>query len=150
MTMLASAVGVVIVSVVSGLITFIMMIAMVLSLSKMDSEGTTVVKDGTFLTVDLGKISGDRTDGSLRASFSNTKSVGLIDAVHAIQAAATDEKVAGILLKDDGAPDISWGSLTELRDALTTFRESGKTAQQKNKKKNQNSVFHLTFLRFQL
>ena len=127
MTMLASAVGVVIVSVLSGLLTFIMMIAMVASLSKMDSENTTIVKNGTFLTVDLAKISGDRTSSGLQASFSNTKTVGLIDAENAIRAAATDDKVAGILLKGCGTPAISWGSLTELRSALEDFRESGKS-----------------------
>ncbi|MBP5528050.1 MAG: signal peptide peptidase SppA [Bacteroidales bacterium] len=126
MTMLASAVGVVIVSVLSGLATFVMMIAMMVSLSKMDSENTTIVKNGTFLTVDLAKISGDRTSSGLQASFSNTKTVGLIDAENAIRAAATDDKVAGILLKGCGAPGISWGSLTELRSALEDFHESGK------------------------
>ena len=118
MTMLASAVGVVIVSAVSGLITFIMMIAMVASLSSMDTESVTLVKNDTFLVVDLGKISGDRTANGLQASFSTDKTIGLVDAVNAIHAAAKDDKVVGILLKNEGTPGISWGSLTELRNAL--------------------------------
>lgn len=125
MTMLATAVGVVIVSALGGLITFLMMIAMVASLSSMDKESATVVKDGTFLTVDLAKISGDRSATGLQASFSDTKTIGLVDAENAIRAAATDNKVKGILLKDGGL-GISWGSLTELRNALADFRESGK------------------------
>ena len=124
--MLAAAVGVVIVSVVSGLIAFISMLAMVLSLSSMDKENTIIVKDGTFLTVDLAKISGDRTATGLAASFSNEKTVGLVDAENAIREAAGDAKIKGILLKNDGAPGISWGSLTELRDALADFSASGK------------------------
>ena len=126
MTMLASAVGVVIVSVVSGLIMFFSMLAMVLSLGSMSKESAVVVKPGTFLTVDLGRISGDRTASGLQASFSNIKTVGLIDAAKAIRAAAKDDNVKGIYLKDDGIQGLSWGSGTELRDALADFREAGK------------------------
>lgn len=126
MTMLASAVGMVIVSLISGLITFIILIAMVMTIGSMGSENLTIVKNGSILTVDLGHISGDRTSNSLMQSFGDGNNVGLIDAIHAIQAAADDGKITGILLKDDGNPDISWGSMTELRDALATFRESGK------------------------
>ena len=126
MTMLATALGVVIVSFISGLLTFISMIIMVASLSKMDSETATLVKSGSFLTVDMSKVSGDRTASGLQSSFSTTKTVGLIDAVNAIRAAATDDKVTGILLKGSGMPGISWGSLTELRDAIEDFRASEK------------------------
>lgn len=126
MTMLAAAVGVVLVSVVGGLLSFISMIAMVAALGSMDKESATLVEDDTFLTVDMNKISGDRTTSGLQASLGDTKTVGLIDAVNAIRAAATDGKVKGILLKDGGAPAISWGSLTELRSALEDFGDSGK------------------------
>lgn len=126
MTMLASAVGVVIVSALGGLLTFISMIAMVISLGSMDKEPLTVVKNDTFLTVDLGKISGDRSATGLQASFSTEKTVGLIDAVNAIRAAADDGKIAGIFLKGNGAMPLSWGSGSELRDALACFQQSGK------------------------
>lgn len=126
MTMLASAVGVVIVSVLSGLVMFISMIFMMVSLSRMDSESAVVVKKGSFLTVDLGTVMGDRTASGLQSAFSNTKTVGLIDAVNAIRAAANDDKIVGIFFKDTDIPILSWGSGTELRDALADFRESGK------------------------
>lgn len=125
-TMLASALGVVIVSVVSGLLMLIMMISMVVSLSKMDSKSSVLVRDNTVLKVDLGKISGDRTGSSLTMSLGEGKSVGLIDAVHAIKAAAADERITALYLTDPGASAVSWGSMTELRDALQTFKESGK------------------------
>ena len=125
MTMLATAVGVVIVSALGGLISFLMMIAMVASLSSMDKESAAVVKDGTFLTVDLAKISGDRSATGLQASLSETKTIGLIDAENVIRAAANDDKIKGILLKDGGL-GISWGSLTELRAALEDFAASEK------------------------
>ena len=126
MTMLASAVGVVIVSALSGLAMFISMIVMMLNISNMDKENLASVKAGSVLYVDLGKISGDRSASGLQASFGGTKTVGLIDAVHAIQAAAKDNKINALYLTDPGTAGLSWGSMTELRDALDQFRESGK------------------------
>ncbi len=122
----ASALGVLIVSVVFGLFKFVMLLVMVFSISSMGSENLTIVKPGSAMVVDMGKISGDRTASGLMQSFSSEKTVGLIDAVNAIKAAANDANINAIYLKDDGAPGLSWGSLTELRDALAFFRESGK------------------------
>ena len=126
MTMLASALGVVIVSIISGIIFFIIMIAMVAVLGSAGSSDTTVVRGNTFLTVDLSRISGDRTPSGLMMSLGEGKSTGLVDATRAIRAAATDDRISGIFLKDPGASALSWGSLTELRDALAAFREVGK------------------------
>ncbi len=112
MTMLASALGVVVVSVVSGLLMFIMLISMVVALSSMDDDGSTVAKKNTFLVVDLDRISGDRTASGLMQSFGDGKTVGLIDAIDAINAAADDQNVSGLLLKGDGS--LSWASLEEL------------------------------------
>lgn len=126
MTMLASALGVVIVSVVGGLLSFIMMIAMLAAVSNMSKEETVLVKQGTFLTVDLDKISGDRTATGLQQSFGSGKTVGLISAIDAVRKAAGDDKVKGILLKDNGSPLVSWASLEELRGAIAEFRASGK------------------------
>lgn len=122
----ASALGVLIVSVVFGLVMFIMMIAMVLSISNMSSENLTIVKPKSVLVVDLGNIGGDRTASGLRQAFSESKTVGLIDAVDAILTAAKDNNICAIYLTDPGTSDLSWGSLTELRNALASFRESGK------------------------
>ena len=124
--MLATAVGVVIVSVVSSIIMFISMICMVVALGSTGSKETTPVKAGTFLTVDMSQISGDRAGSGLMATFGDEKSVGLIDAVNAIRAAAKDDKVAGLLLKGEDGVSVSWGSLTELRDALAEFKSSEK------------------------
>lgn len=126
MTMLASALGVVIVSVVGGLLTFIMMIAMVAAISSSGKNEKVFVKADTFVTLDLGKISGDRADGSLQMSLSDNKSIGLIEAINAVRDAAKNDKVKGLLIKDDGAPSVSWASLEELRAAVAEFRESGK------------------------
>ena len=124
MTMLASALGVVVVSVVSGLLMFIMLISMVVALSNMDDDGSTVAKKNTFLVVDLDRISGDRTASGLMQSFGDGKTVGLIDAIDAINAAADDQNVSGLLLKGDGS--LSWASLEELRAAISTFASGDK------------------------
>ena len=126
MTMLATAVGVVIVSVISSIIMFISMICMVVALGNSGSKEPTPVKAGTFLTVDMSQISGDREGSNLLVTFNNDNSVGLIDAVNAIRAAAKDDRVAGLLLKGDKGLVVSWASLTELRDALAEFKDSEK------------------------
>ena len=124
--MLASALGVVIVSVVGGLLMFVMMIAMVAAVSKSAKDDVVIVKPDTFITIDLGKISGDRTASGLQQGFGNGKTVGLIPAVQAVRRAATDDKVKGLLIKDNGMPVVSWASMEELRGAISEFRESGK------------------------
>lgn len=126
MTMLASAVGVLIVSVLGGLLMFVMSIAMMMSLSKMSKSDTVMVKADTFLTVNLGKISGDRGESSLQQSFGEGKTVGLVTVMQAIRKAADDPNVKGLLLKDNGAPVVSWASMEELRGAIGEFRQSGK------------------------
>lgn len=121
--MLASALGVVIVSVVSGLVMLIMTIVMLVSLS--NTGETTFVKNNTVLTVNLDQISGDR-EGNALQTFSNNNSVGLIDLMNAIRAAANDSKIAALLIKDDGLSDVSWASYEELRGAVDEFRAAGK------------------------
>lgn len=124
--MLASALGVVIVSAISGIVMFISMICMVISLGSIGDKEMTPVKNGTFLTVDMSGIIGDRDGSNLFASLKSEKSVGLIDAVNAIRAAANDDNVTGLLLKGEDGLSVSWGSLTELRDAIAEFKGSEK------------------------
>lgn len=125
-TMLASALGVLIVSVVGGMIMFLMTIAMVAAVAKSDKDTVAQPKANSVLAVDLGAISGDRTLSALQFSVGDQKTVGLIDAVSAIRAAAGDDRIKAIYLTDPGTGTLSWGSLTELRGALDAFRASGK------------------------
>ncbi len=124
-TMLASALGVVIVSVVSGLIMFISMIVMVATLSTMGNSETTVVKPASILTVELDHISGDRTADKLTQSFGGSNTIGLLDATRAIRNAANDDNIEALLVKDNGAT-VSTASLEELRDAIADFQAGGK------------------------
>ncbi len=124
--MLATVCGIIIASVISGIIMLIITLSMIAATSKLGSGETTVVKNNTFLTVDLGRIAGDRTAGKLHQAFGDNKTVGLVDAVNAIRAAATDDKIAGLLLKASATQSVSWASLTELRAAIAEFSQSGK------------------------
>lgn len=121
--MLASALGVVIVSVVCGLLMLIMTISMLVSMSS--TGDTTMVRQNTVLTVDLGQIGGDREGSALQALGDNS-SVGLIDLVDAIRFAADDSKIVALLIKNDGLSNVSWASFEELRGAVDGFRAAGK------------------------
>ena len=122
MTMLASALGVVIVSVVCGLLMFAMMMLMVASVASMDGKEMVPVRTGSVLKVDLGHISGDRTQSGLTMSLGGGRTVGLVDAVYAIRNAADDDRIKALYLTDPGTSTLSWGSLTELRDAIEEFQ----------------------------
>ena len=122
MTMLASALGVVIVSVVCGLLMFAMMMLMVASVASMDGKEMVPVRTGSVLKVDLSHISGDRTQSGLTMSLGGGKTVGLVDAVYAIRNAADDDRIKALYLTDPGTSTLSWGSLTELREAIEDFQ----------------------------
>ena len=123
-TLLAAALGMLIVSVVVGFFKLIMMLGMVGAIANLGDNETVAVKEGTYLKVALSEIGGDRTPQGLLQGL-NGASMGLIDAVNAIRAAAKDSRVKGIYLVDDGA-EVSWASLEELRGAIDDFRRSGK------------------------
>ena len=125
-TMLASALGVLIVSVVCTIVMFVASIAMMAVLSTVGSKDTATVRSKTFVHVNLERISGDRTADRLSLSFGDNKTVGLIDAAAAIRAAASDDNVAGLYVTDPGTSTLSFASLTELRAAIADFRQSGK------------------------
>lgn len=124
--MLASALGVVIISAIGALIMIASIVSMMVSIDKMDKASVKAASVNTVLSVDLGRISGDRTAEGLQMTFSDMTTVGLVDAVHAIKAAADDPCINAIYLTDPGISTLSWGSLTELREALEEFGKSGK------------------------
>ena len=121
--MLACVLGVLIVSVIGALVKFIMMLAMISSLS---GKPVTAVEANSFLTIDLSHITGDRAANSLMQTFNSDRTVGLIPAINAIREAATDNNIKGILIKESNGATISWASMEELRNAIEAFRQSGK------------------------
>ena len=117
---------------VMQIVGFILFLLMVGSMAAFGSGKTVLPREGV-LDIDMARFTlGERT---LDDSFSPTISmlgmstggptIGLWDAVQAIEAAAADPGIKYILLRPDAATgDIS--SLEELRAALAEFRKSGK------------------------
>ena len=48
--------------------------------------------------------------------------------VESLDRAATDSKVTSVVLRVSFLPDVGWGRVQELRDAIVRFRKSGKPA----------------------
>ena len=124
-TLLASALGVLIVSVASAIISSVFFLLLVFAVGQLGEEKPTPVEKGTFLALDLGDITGDRGEASLM-NFFDEGNIGTVNAAEAIRAAAQDPNVAGIFLTDPATATISWASMDELRGALKDFRKSGK------------------------
>ena len=97
----------------------------------MPAEETVSVSPSSVLKIDLGSTIGEQTvsdpfDVSSIVPFtSSTSSVGILDAVQAIEYAATDPAIKFIYLTNCGSSSgISY--MEELREALDRFRTSGK------------------------
>lgn len=60
------------------------------------------------------------------ASMQTTRSLPILKVLRAIETAAADERIKGIYLNFAGGGAISTAALEELRDALVTFKASGK------------------------
>ena len=125
-TMLASALGIIIVSAVGGLLMLVMTIGMIAALGSKADDDTPKVRRGTCLRLDLGTLQGDRTQSELMQAFGDSRTVGLIDAVRSINRAATDDRISGLLITDGDGITASWASMQELREAVARFRASGK------------------------
>ena len=90
------------------------------------SGGSGLPKSGV-LDLDLSAfaVSEQTQEANFSMNFEMTSTVGLHDAVKAIQTAATDNAVKYILLRADAA-SAGMADLEELRAALSAFRKSGK------------------------
>ena len=118
--------------IVMQLVGFFLLFIMVGSMAALGSGKTVLPREGV-LDIDMSSFTlGDQTqDESFSPSVSllglsaGGPTIGLWDAVQAIEAAAADPGIKYILLRPDAASgDIS--SLEELRTALAEFRKSGK------------------------
>jgi len=99
----------------------------------MGSKGGPVnISDQSILKIDLNENIVEKASTDPFASFdfrsmSSNSELTLFDALRAIDAAGTDDRIRGIYLRMDGGGGMSMAALEELRDALRDFRtESGK------------------------
>lgn len=126
--LLASAVGA---SVAIGLMT-IFIFALIGSMASLGSKDPVIVPPSAILTIDL---TSGVTEQSVDGSFDfqslytggdlNTGSIGVLDAVRAIDKAAEDDAIKFIYIKDCSF-SVETSHLEEIRDALIRFRASGK------------------------
>ncbi len=107
---------------------FMMLGSMIASASSLSGSSSAPLPKEGVLLMDMSKLAiseQTRESNPLSSLQGNeTSPVGLWDAVTAIHKAAEDPGVSYILVKTDGAGDLS--KLEEIRKSLTGFRKSGK------------------------
>ena len=112
------------------LVGFFLFFVMVGSMAALGSGKTVLPREGV-LDLDMAQFTiaeqttDDQLSGFSLGGYSNVPTVGLWDAIQAIDAAAADPGIKYILLRADGA-SAGISDLEELRNALTEFRRSGK------------------------
>ncbi|NBC19256.1 MAG: signal peptide peptidase SppA [Bacteroidetes bacterium] len=84
------------------------------------------VQSGSVLTMELsGSIPEQVSGDPFKQAFADEPAYDLRDVRVALQKAAADDRIEAVWLKPHGI-QASWATLQEVRNALTTFRESGK------------------------
>ena len=126
-TIVAVICAFVILGILRGIFFLIMLGSIALSGSSTPSiPKTGGVLDLNFSTFSLGEQSQSDPAPSLNSmSFETIPTVGIRDAVTALQEAAVDPAIKFVFLRPDGALG-GMSQLEELRKALSAFRESGK------------------------
>lgn len=124
--LLATVVGMLVVS----LIMFFVVLGSIGAMMAGSQKSSVVVKDNSVLEICLDKPISDKSHGESKSigSFSVpdfSKTMGLNQMLRAIEQAKDDAKIKGIYLKYNGAT-AGFAVCTELREALSRFKESGK------------------------
>jgi len=86
------------------------------------------VEENSVLTLDLGTVSNDYTgkfSDPLVTLFQGEKTTGFTDVLEAVSAAKEDKNIRGIAIVNNFS-SLGMAQMKELRDALATFKTSGK------------------------
>lgn len=121
----ATVVGIVISSVVLGIIGFVIFIGMIASVG---SESETVVKKNSVLYLNLDQAITERTpENSFGQLFggSNDKSIGFNDVARALKKAQDDDNIQAVYI-NVSAPNAGMATMLEVRNAILDFRKSKK------------------------
>jgi len=110
-----------------GLFIFTILIFMIFGGIAASSDTVPEVKANSVLHLNLsGVIQEKAIDDPIQEMFSNgPKPISLLDMLHALKAAKTDENIKGIYLEPKFLA-AGYSSLQEIRDALIDFKTSGK------------------------
>ena len=117
-----------------NLILFFMFIgAMASAIGGGASETMPIVQANSILKIDLSQNIRERTQEGMSSDFNSLpflnvpqSSLGIYDAIRAIEKAATDKNISMILITQKNGANGSFANLEELRNALLKFHESGK------------------------
>ena len=122
-TMLASAVGFIIGTVVLSVVSFILFaMAMISALSSASSDSTPIVGKSFAVELNLTGAVTEAQPNELMALLGNDAATSLSDLLAAIDNAATDERVKALYLHLGGS-NLSWAQAEELHEALCTFKQ---------------------------
>lgn len=93
-------------------------------------ETEIVVQDQSILRIDMDNVIKERSDDNPFAGFDvitgmPDQPLGLNEVLAALKTAAKDDKILGVYIKG-GIPMTGHGTLTEIRNAILEFKESGK------------------------
>ncbi len=124
--MLASAVGIILASVIISFLSFSFFASIASSVSKKDK-----IPEKSVLEIKLNMPIAEQQPDMFNfnmdflGGFANTKTLGLNKIKAALKKAKTDDNIKGIFL-DVTAPVASLATLKEIRDAIVDFKKSGK------------------------
>ncbi|WP_448598073.1 signal peptide peptidase SppA [Thermoleptolyngbya sp.] len=110
------------------------MIMLLVAIALSSRDAGPKVEDKSVLTLNLDRGIADapvavdpgRVFQEALSGRTTRQPVSLRTAVEAIEAAATDKKIVGLLLEGSLPPTTGYATLREVRQAIDTFRESGK------------------------
>ena len=126
-TFLASVLGTFTALFLGGII-FFMLIAGIASVVNSDDSSAAMIQDNSVLSLKLNLPIMDNVPGSQDFQVSlglDAESIQLIDLITAIDLAKTNDKIKGIHLRSDYLV-AGWAQTKTLRDALLSFKDSGK------------------------
>ncbi len=126
-TFFASVLGTLTALFLGGIILF-MLIAGIASALNSDDSSAAMIQDNSVLSLKLNLPIMDNVPGSQDFQVSlglDAESIQLIDLVTAIDLAKTNDKIKGIHLRSDYLV-AGWAQTKTLRDALLSFKDSGK------------------------
>lgn len=129
----------------AGFVVFLIFIGIIVSAVSMGKKETVLVPEKTVLMLSLDQPISDRSSENpfSRINFINpdlSTQLGLNDIISALNKAASDTKVRGIYLELSDVPS-GQATIEEIRNAMISFRKSGKFIVTYSEEFNQKSYY---------
>lgn len=133
--------------VAGSVVLLFLWIAILIGMVASMESTTTPVQQGTILKIDFSEMITDAPStnpfaGINFATMESTQTLSLLNAVRAIETAATDDRIDGIYLRLNGLGGVDGnGVMEELREAIVQFKESGKFVVSYNENYTQGAYY---------